>query len=529
MISYVISQSNISEARTSPVEYKNVFRFINQDEDSTCSLEMTTIQCQPESGCVVINSAIGNPVPLFWGWNGDDLIISDSSMNVMKSLNARQDVSIHDIDKVGFFESILFDGPLGERTFFENVKKVQCAETVQINLEEKSVKKHWRWLPKIQINSDMRPEEAYAQAKLQISRLMDHVEIPQDGVLLPITGGLDSRVLAALVRRKSSAPIHSYTFQRGWSFESWCAKKVAKELSAKHTIFNLDKNCYKDFSKKSARNSGGFISGMHTHGIYCCDELLHTSLKNVPRMFGYLGEHVTGAMTDELADGARLSTPEAIFERYSNCMFPDLVERYRSEIINDLADTYAAFKLSGSPEHCFHEFWRIQQRQNNLITHLFHYHRSHHAVAVIEPFINSEFIDFFLALPFTQRFNRTLFKQASKDLFPKVFSLPSMHYGEDSMYAKIEMLCKKMESVADRINIRQEVFLNPFNYEQHGKNLQNYLSDDINNGLNLICQLYQIPEREVEYPMWKQRSTAKEHYRLAMLYQLVDRANNTIE
>src|SRR5690606_419100 len=164
-------------------------------------------------------------------------------------------------------------------------------------------------------------------------------------------------------------------------------------------------------------------------------------------MFGFLGEHITGAMTDAIGDGINLSTPEAILNKYKNCLFPELVETFKAEILDDLEDTFQAFKQSQSPAHCFHEFWRIQQRQNNLITHLFHYHRCHHSVRVIEPFVNPEFIDFFLGLPLEARFNRNLFKKVTKDIFPSIFSLPSMHYESDSLFAKAESLCEKLESV----------------------------------------------------------------------------------
>src|SRR5690606_38982882 len=136
----------------------------------------------------------------------------------------------------------------------------------------------------------------------------------------------------------------------------------------------------------------------------------------------------------------------------------------------------------GSPGYCFHEFWKIQQRQSNLIAHLFSYHRIYHAVDVIQPFINCEFIDFFLGLPFDQRFNRSLFKQVARDLFPQAFSLPSNHFNKDSIIAKVESLCERAESYANKINTRQEAVLSPFKYEQHEKNLQNYLSDHVIGG-----------------------------------------------
>src|SRR5690606_39030787 len=154
-----------------------------------------------------------------------------------------------------------------KRTLFLEVNKVQLAEVVTIDLCTKMEDRMWRWLPKIQVDGSISDKDAQAQAEYQINNLFAKLPIPKEGLVLPITGGLDSRLLAALVRKKSKSPVYSYTFQRGWSFESWCAKKVAKRLNTEHNIFNLNQNCYRDFAPKSAKLSGGFVTGMHTHGV----------------------------------------------------------------------------------------------------------------------------------------------------------------------------------------------------------------------------------------------------------------------
>lgn len=466
-------------------------------------------------------SAIGNPVPLFWGWSDSNLIVSDSPSAVLHEIKSSNIVDHSDIDKVGCIESILFDGPLGSRTLFHQVYKIQSAEAVTIDLRTRQVSRRWRWLPRIQVNDSISEEEAYRLAKHHIENLLERVPIPEEGLILPITGGLDSRLLAALVRKKSSAPIYSYTFQRGWSFESWCAKKVSKALDTTHYIFELDRRCYKDFSYKSTKLSGGLISGMHTHGIYCCEKLLPEGLQSLPRMFGFFGDPVTGAMTEKIDEGIKLKTPASILAKYKNCLYPELVEQFETEILADLSDTYDAFKESGSPEHSFHEFWKIQQRQNNLITHLFSYHRCHHSVKVIEPFINPEFINFFLSLPLELRFNRHLFKRVAKDIFPEIFSLPSMHYDNNSFFARVESLCSLFESLLNKVDIRQEIFLSPFKYEQHEKNLQAYLGHEINNGVMQMKKIFEVEPVSVSYPVWRYGSSTKEHYRLAALASLL--------
>ncbi len=522
MIVFSFTEDNLQCVHeTLSPEYDGIISFQPEDNSKNTAKTQTSISFDIENKVVILRSAIGNPAPLFWGWKENELIVSDSASTVLKMVKGSSCINERDFDKVGLIESILFDGPLSERTLFECVKKVQCAEQVELILAEKKVVKTWRWLPKIQTNVELSNVEVEALAKHHLARLMDNLSL--NDVVLPITGGLDSRLLAVLLRKrqKSSKVINTYTFQRGWSFETWCAKKVAKKLNLKHFTFNLDRRCYKDFAKEVVRNSGGMITGMHTHGIYCCGKLLPDALKKLPRIFGYFGDPITGAMTEIVEEGMKLSTPQAVFEKYRSSLYPQLVDIYKDEIISDLNLTYNAFLQSGSPVHTFHEFWKIQQRQNNLITHLFHYHRAHMGVSVAEPFIDEEFIDFFLSLPFEHRFNRGLFKKVSNVLFPEVFSLTSMHFSSGSILAKVEQLFEKLESAANKISSTQEVLLSPFRYEQHQKNLQNYLSDDIAEGVKAMTKIFSVPAVDIRFPLWRHSSTEKECYRLAALSYLL--------
>lgn len=489
---------------------------------SSSNLSCTGIEYSANEKKVVVRSAIGNPLPLFWGWRENDLVIADNAAAALEAIKRSSKVELQDIDKVAQLESILFDGPLADRTLFSQVKKVQMAEELVFDLASKSFTRRWLWLPKIQIHSYWSYDDASAQAKDRILTLREKLEESSRGVVLPITGGLDSRMLAALVCGKSSLPTYSYTFQRGWSFESWCAKKVARQLGAEHSIFNLGFECYKTVARDVVRRSGGMVTGMHTHGIYCCERLLSEYQKKLPRMFGFYGDPITGAMTETKEQGLASSSAEAIYKKYINSLYSDQITKYRDDIVADLQMTAEAFNLSESPAHCFHEFWKIQQRQNNLITHLFHYHRSLHGVRVLEPFIDQEFIEFFLGLPLELRINRFLFKDVCAKIFPEIFKLPSMHYPEKSLFARLEFLCEKLEDVANRISPRQEILLSPFRYEHHDKNLQNYLQKDIQRGVEFMSELYCCPAVNIEYPLWRHSSSAKEHYRLAAFGYLID-------
>ncbi len=495
--------------------YENVLSLDVSDR----SLNKLVIHYEAGKRELFIRVGVGNPVPLFWAWTEDGFVLSDYLPSILSAMKTADESSI---DEVGLLESILFDCPLVDRTLYKNIKKTQMGEELLFALSDKKVFKKWIWLPSIQSASG-NEYELHREAKEQVSQLMGSFEPPESGLVLPITGGLDSRLLASLIRMKSSVPIHSYTFQRGWSAETWCAKKVANALSLHHQVINLTEKCYKTFSIETALRSGGLVTAMHTHGIYCCEKELAAPARDLPRVFGYFGDPVTGAMTESLsADQVSTEGPNDIFNKYNRTIFPQAVEKYKEDILQDLEQTYTCFKNSGSKAGTFHEFWKIQQRQNGLITHLFNYHRSVHGVKVIQPFIERKFIDFFLSLPFDHRKDRNLFKRVCREIFPKEFSLPSMHFRSGSWMHQVEQTFEKIESVVNRVSLKQELFLNPFKYEQHEKNLLNYLNEDVEYGRQVCERILGVESNGFGFPLWKFGTTAKEGYRLAMLKVIIN-------
>lgn len=472
---------------------------------------------------LVLRSAIGNPIPLFFGWKEDDvLVIGDNLARVWNAINdSCSKIKIKDLDQVALVESGLFDGPLLDRTYLINVKKTQMGEELSIDLKTKKISRNWRWLPKIQTQSITR-SDALERSRFYIKALASYYN-DETGVMLPLTGGLDSRLLAGLARYESNLNIDSYTFQRGWSVESWCAKKIASALGATHSVFELPpKDCYQDYAQSTVLETLGMVSGMHTHGIYCCAKKLSKKASLMPRVFGYFGDPVTGAMTDSLTVRSNLRSVEDIFNRYSRSFFPEVVSQYKDQIMEDLRESHDLFVSSGSNEFVFHEFWKIHQRQNNLITHLFSHHQACQGAKVILPFVDEGFVEFFLGLPYELRLDRNLFKESSKQIYPDLFALPSMHYDKASVLGRLERIFEIIEDIANRVKPGQEKILSPFKYEQHEKTLRNYLVDDVQSGADFYSRIFGVKPRKIKYPVWK-FSSPKEYYRFAALSYILDK------
>ncbi len=492
-----------------------------QGDEFPADKRVTCIGVSADGRVLTVRVGVGNPIPLFFGWDPDGcFVLSDSCAAAWKAIHGSESIGTEHLDRTAVVETLLFDGPLASRTLLTNVKKFQMGELAFVDILNQTVEVQWDWLPSIQSGS-FSETDALEMAKKHILRLSETFS-DHSSALLPLTGGLDSRLLAGLARHEKKIELASYTFQRGPSLETWCAKKVAKNLNVSHASVDLPaKACYQKFAQHVVAKTAGMISGMHCHGIYSCERCISDNMQSLPRVFGYFGDPVTGAMTDDESTREQLDSPQSVLKKYEICIFPELVQRYRTEIISDLRGSYEAFLASGSQPGTFHEFWKIQQRQSNLITHLFSYHRSEHRVKVVLPFLDVQFIDFFLSLPYGLRRNRALFKAACKEIYPDLFKLPSMHFKPGSFLSCAEVVFEKLESGFNRMNPAQEWFLSPFKYEQHEKTLFSHLASDVQQGIDILCEMENVEKRAVQFPVWK-HSTPKEYYRLAALKYLVD-------
>lgn len=496
-----------------------------QGKNGAIEAERTVIVIQGNR--VKIRCPLGLPVPLFYSWLGNSrIVISDSVSDIKSEMTRRPEIQSATFDGVGVIESFLFDAPLNNRTLYEQIKKVRSGEEVCFDLDSGATTNRWYWLPALQTRTDIKKDEIKIQGQKYLQSLLDDKSCyisPE--FVLPITAGFDSRLMAALATRRLKYRPFTYTFRRGWSLETWFASRLAKRLQLSHVKYDLGPDCYRDFAKKVVLNTGGMVTGMHTHGIYCCEAFLPQSLRNAPRVFGHFAGPLSGENTASKEVAAGIKSPADILDRFSKSLYPELVERYREEILADIREIIEAYRQSDSREGCLFDFWRIMERQGSLLSHLFSYHRTYHDVKVIYPFINREALDFFFSLPWSYRYNRQFFRECFNELFPDLYRLPSSDFDHDSLLAKLERGADIFESLANKVKPGQEFVLSPFKYEQHEKNLMNHLSDDVRHGMRSASDFFGVAARKPCFPVWRY-STTKEYYRLAAFGYLFSQSKN---
>ena len=134
---------------------------------------------------------------------------------------------------------------IGENTGFKNIKKLQpgCFLTVKNNTTK--ITRYWNINPN-EVDMDIKEAEERLTALLEDSvRLQMVADVPV-GIFL--SGGLDSSIIAALMRKNTTEEIQSFTIkfsEDDQKFEktvndSYYAKIIAKEFDFKHYEFEIN-------------------------------------------------------------------------------------------------------------------------------------------------------------------------------------------------------------------------------------------------------------------------------------------------
>ena len=479
-----------------------------------------TEECiSPASMRVVLTSPYGNPLPIFFYLTNSIFVVSRRIKYIRLIIS---DLGIEEkVSNVGALSAVIFDGPIGEYTYFDNLYKAPMASVLDVDIKRGQYLKRDTWFPSFdddQYRNTSR-NDIVELAKDVILGLKDG--LPKGGVLLPLTGGLDSRLLACLAASASDSDVHSYTFERGPSFETYCARKVASALGIKHAKAKLTLDCYDLFSDDVVIESGGMLSAAHVHGVYSAKKLIPADWRAYPRVFGYNGDPMTGGQSYSHNGEKMINSPRSLFDHYiCGSIFKgnqdsvyELLKPTIEQIFNDFSQ-----KISNSDY--FLEYWIYTQRQNALTTHIFDYHRS--GAEVYLPYLDERFCRFFTSIPHEYRLKRNLLIEASQELWPNVFSIPSTQLDTKSKIAHAAQLLKSIEDKSNKIFGKYNVIRSPFEYEHQSDMIENELNKKVNDSLSFAAKEI-FPSFEfatnISRPLWK-TSNAPECFRLISLNTL---------
>lgn len=176
-------------------------------------------------------------IPIFF--SSDGMIISDSAEHIRKMMN----INIEDVDLSLFGELLLKRNTQPGKTVYGQILQVEPCEVIKIN--KKSDIEHFFYYSHShkEYKSEHRQlEELFVEA---LKKSVDNTceDLSERQIVIPLSGGYDSRLLACLLKEKGYNNVVCYTYGRSKDYEVIYSEKVADSLGYEwHYIeYNVDK------------------------------------------------------------------------------------------------------------------------------------------------------------------------------------------------------------------------------------------------------------------------------------------------
>lgn len=477
-----------------------------------------------ESENVTINASWFGELPLFYFRARDYFVLSSSYPRLLCRLKKKQLDSL-DFDRIGILESMIFDSPLRSRTLFKGIHKVIPGKQTKISTATLEATEATRFVLPFDKGDSRANNSLLDQASEILDGLSAQLASLDGRVLLPLSGGRDSRLLGCLMK-ESNVPYSAIVFGPKESTEPYLARVVAKKLNVPLRHLELRDKFYKTYGDEVTWLTGGLSSHMHCH-LYAV--LSANSVNWAHIVHGYLGDVYAGASQPEHARNYSMSVDQALHS-YSK----QFIEKYwiwnkisaedRDGINNDLVEIMDENNQKNLPCH-FEEYVHNVDRQFSLIANVFS--PIEKLGNIVRPFASKEYAIFFNSLPFDLRQNRKLFVEASNRLFPEMSKIGTQDQIHDkrSLIGKCETqfdsLIRKVSYASLLVTNGKFVIRNPKAGERHRELLLTELKADFEVALDEASDLLGIDLAPLKANNIKNRYQTISQYRILSLYSVL--------
>ena len=343
-------------------------------------------------------------IPVFWKTLKGCTVVSNS----MSALGEHTEKP----DRIAFAESLIWDLPLRARTLQEGISQLQAGYKLVITADgAKAQKSHL--LEFGSGRTTMHPVDLVRKAADLNIRAVELAIRPSERLIVPISGGLDSRCILGAIPPNALHRCSAVSFGQQYSLEMPIGRVVARACGVPWTRYILNANHYtRDFTE-AIYEGYGLLPLQHLH-LYSA--LLQCAFEPSQVLTGFMGDPVAGADAHHTSDILNKDQAVKAMLLKAGLTIERVEELFGSEtvagIVNDIEWLFEDV-TSHNSSSSFWEYYFIVERQSKLITHIFNtLNFAGHILGF--PFMDGEWARFYLSLPPKFRVKRYLFRNVLK-------------------------------------------------------------------------------------------------------------------
>ena len=349
--------------------------------------------------------------PLLYIDNENEFIISDDSYFLRENYK-------NDLDNVNSDEFLSIGFVMGEETLLQNIFQVQAGEYLIFNDNKLKKEFYFDYLTKkISTKSfDELKSEFLDILRDSIQRIIKLANGRH--IVLPLSGGYDSRLIASLLKQANYQNVTCFTYGKKNSPEVIISKKVANELGFKWFFVEYNEqsinqdfpesNEFQKFYKYSSNHTTIFLTQDYFAVKYLCDnKFIENDAIFVP---GHSGDFLGGSHLDKAEIANRDNIIDVIFQKQNILNKKNFNNK---KVLKEKISSLIEVNKENIKEEFFYsidENFNLKERQSKFIVNsltVYEYFGFQHAI----PLWDSKIIEFFRVLPLKFKLNSYFYEK----------------------------------------------------------------------------------------------------------------------
>jgi asparagine synthase (glutamine-hydrolysing) len=435
--------------------------------------------------------------PLFYRQKENILVIADTVDDLFDDDEPKEP----DAESCTVFSGLSY--VLGNKTLIKDVFQVQAGEYLIYDGHHITASYYYRYFA---TTRDIGFDEAKQQLKAILERIGERMSrlIGERPVLLSLSGGLDSRLIAYLLKMNKIKNVTCFTYGIEEGNPEWQrSKAVADQLGFQWVFVDYSKINASDFYKQQsfldyAHYAAQYVVKFGITPYFASDQFIHERKISPDTIvfLGYGGDYFAGKHLRPYMRHYRSISAIAKDLQYEHCNLAKLNESERRLIRRVIK---AGLDTEVFPLFAHVDDWIVKRRYANLYSgKLWEFHEIETQI----PLCDTELMDFFATLPFEYRLNQKLYKAVLSEWFEKVnIHFPTTEVPhQNAILQRIKIYIKRMipflrikHNLYDYDYFDMKRFLKPMLEEVHkkepGKKILSY------NGISSEWYLLQVKQK----------------------------------
>lgn len=423
-------------------------------------------------------------IPLFYYQKDDDFVISDDANYLREKFSPS-------FNEEAGAEFLVTGYVTGNETLFKYIYQIRAGEYFIYNKSDGSLKTYYyhRYLHGNYLSE---PDEVLLSRLDDImlrvfQRLIDTAEGEQ--LVVPLSGGLDSRIIVAMLKRLGVKDVICFSYGRKGNYEAEISRQVAEAVGYQWYFIEYTKekmyNWYNsDEMKEYSDYAGNLTSLPHIQDYFAVKELKEKGLISEKAVFvpGHSGDMLAGSWipNEDLSNFTNMYMfIEHTLNRHYSLQDLDNIknEQILSIFHTRIQNSIMSLKIDDI-DTCIDaiELFNFNERQAKFIVNSIRAYEFFGYKWRI-PLWDNELIEFFLKIKINYRINQHLYKKYINNLlifhhFPELINIPTTNVEKKSPSIKFWIIEKLKKQPLKKYSVyfynhykkQTEYFLNPMNY-----------------------------------------------------------------